>query len=415
MKLTIYRMSQHQYSTPIIIQNEKAIPLHRIEFDEQFRDEDWLQELLFEHPELIPFEEIDPLFRGSVGVAREVESGVGPIDILYVNSDGLLTLVETKLWRNPESRREAVAQIINYAAELAETGYEQLAQAVDETTESSKGLLIQQARQSAGFDEKRFHDGLAQNLKHGRFLLLIVGDGIREDVDAMAEFLSRQPNLGFTLRLIEIAMYRLQEGKDDPILVQPHIVARTREITRAIVEVRGDRVIVETPPEPQESGVRRPIAEDEFYRQLSEEVTPATVNFVKWMVDHANEHQLTVQWMQAGPVFKHYVVGAPSLFFTLFQSSKNGDLAELFRFSDRCKEEALPDKIWTDYFDSIVRLIPGASRRHRRAKSGHEWDDVIYNDSAEPLESIAGKKIEWLAAVDLAVKRVQEAMAKKPK
>ncbi len=90
------------------MQNGKSTALHRIEFADDFHDEDWVQELLFAHPQLIPFDEFGSEFSGSVAVAREVESGAGPIDILYINADGLLTLVETKLWRNPQSRRDVV-------------------------------------------------------------------------------------------------------------------------------------------------------------------------------------------------------------------------------------------------------------------------------------------------------------------
>ncbi len=406
-------MSKGQYSRPLIVEGDRATTLERIEFDDTPRNEDWLQDLLFTHPELVPFEELDPLFRNSVPVAREVESGSGPIDILYVNADGLLTLVETKLWRNPQSRREAVAQIINYAAVLSKTTYEELSQAVDETTESKKNLLVEAARSSvSSFDERRFHDGLSQNLRNGRFLLLIIGDGIREDVDDMAEFLSRQPNLGFTLRLIEMAMYRLKKGNTDAILVQPQIVARTREIERAIVRVEGNNVVVETLPEPIKEVLggsgRLKITSEQFYQQLADEVSPSSIEFVTWMVEHAPDHRLKVQWMQAGPVFKFFHESGK--FFTLFQFTKDGWLSALGYFVSRCRELELPDGIWIDYFDSTAALITGAARKHGKSKTGNEWDDVVIDDSSAPLDSLASKKVEWLAAVDLAIRQVDAAL-----
>jgi RecB family endonuclease NucS len=119
-------MSERQYATPVLIQESKVVTLHRVDFDDNFHDEDWIQELLFSHPELIPFEELEPAFKGSVPIAREVESGAGPVDVLCVNVEGLLTVVETKLWRNPQSRREVVSQLIHYAAGLSMMGYEDL-------------------------------------------------------------------------------------------------------------------------------------------------------------------------------------------------------------------------------------------------------------------------------------------------
>jgi len=324
-------ISHNAHARPVLIQNEEVAPLHRIEFDDNFRDEDWLQKLLFKHPELIPFDEIEPAFKNSVAVAREVESGAGPIDILYVNPDGFLTLVETKLWRNPESRRSVVAQLIDYAASLAKMSYDQLKDAVAEASESSGDALAQRASMSkAAFEASHFHDAISHNLKRGRFLLLIIGDGIREDVDSMTEFLQGQPQLGFTLGLVEMALFRLNEGKDDAILVQPRIVARTQEVVRAIVEIRGDRVVVETPPEPKEnSSGRYKITEEEFFTELAKEVKPEAVTFVKWFLEHANEHGLSIDWKSPqGPLFK-YVDADRDTFFTLGQFVRDGNLSGL--------------------------------------------------------------------------------------
>jgi hypothetical protein len=42
-----------------------------------------------------------------------------PIDIFMVTPSGLPVLVECKLWRNPEGRREVIGQILDYAKELS--------------------------------------------------------------------------------------------------------------------------------------------------------------------------------------------------------------------------------------------------------------------------------------------------------
>ena len=47
-----------------------------------------------------------------------------------MNSKGYITLVETKLWRNPDARRSVVAQIIDYAKELADWTYEKFVEAI---------------------------------------------------------------------------------------------------------------------------------------------------------------------------------------------------------------------------------------------------------------------------------------------
>ena len=51
-------------------------------------------------------------------------------------------------------------------------------------------------------DEIGFNDALTFNLRRGRFLLLIVGDGIRGGVEAIAEYLQAHAGLHFTLGLV---------------------------------------------------------------------------------------------------------------------------------------------------------------------------------------------------------------------
>ena len=83
------------------------------------KNEQWLQELLYRHPEILPVDEFDDTFSPPIPIGREISTGRGPIDNLYVSPDGGLTFVETKLWKNPEKHRTVVAQIIDYAKEVA--------------------------------------------------------------------------------------------------------------------------------------------------------------------------------------------------------------------------------------------------------------------------------------------------------
>jgi len=69
------------------------------------RNEAWLRDLLFSAPDSIPVGDLDPSFGPLVPLCRELRTEAGPVDIAFINADGLLTLVECKLWRNPEARR----------------------------------------------------------------------------------------------------------------------------------------------------------------------------------------------------------------------------------------------------------------------------------------------------------------------
>ena len=78
-----------------------------------------LQDLLFRNPQTLPVRAIDAAYDGLIPVCRELRTPAGPVDALYVNRLGRLTLAEFKLWRNPQARREVIGQILDYAKELA--------------------------------------------------------------------------------------------------------------------------------------------------------------------------------------------------------------------------------------------------------------------------------------------------------
>ena len=103
-------------------------------------DEDWLQKLLFSHPEAIPVAEINDTFSGLIPICRELATPAGPIDILYATRSGRIAVLEAKLWRNPEARRKVIGQILDYAKELSHWTYETLDAAVRAATRRDSGV-----------------------------------------------------------------------------------------------------------------------------------------------------------------------------------------------------------------------------------------------------------------------------------
>jgi len=81
--------------------------------------EAYIQALVHEHPACLPLAEIDAMFSGAVPICTELSTPAGSIDNFMVTPSGLPVLVECKLWRNPDARREIVSQILDYAKELS--------------------------------------------------------------------------------------------------------------------------------------------------------------------------------------------------------------------------------------------------------------------------------------------------------
>ena len=85
-------MPNRQFCTPHIVSASKAAALQQVTFDDQVLHENWYQKLLFEHPSLIPIDEIEPAFGPLIPLARELQTGNGRVDIVYINPEGYITL-----------------------------------------------------------------------------------------------------------------------------------------------------------------------------------------------------------------------------------------------------------------------------------------------------------------------------------
>jgi hypothetical protein len=197
--------------------------------------EAYIQALVHEHPACLPIAEIDPTFSGPVAICTELNTPAGPIDNFMVTPSGLPVLVECKLWRNPEARRDVVSQILDYAKELSRWSSSDVQREVSHRLKRDGNPLLDIVRKvDPEIDERQFNDALTANLRRGRFLLLIVGDGIREGVEAIAEYLQLHAGLHFTLGLVELPIYGMPNGDR---LVVPRVLARTHLIARNVVAV----------------------------------------------------------------------------------------------------------------------------------------------------------------------------------
>jgi len=232
--------------TPVVLSPDGSITkLRRHSFTQKDFDEAWLQELIRTNPGLLPIGEIEPAFAPLVSIGREVSTDVGPIDNMYLSPQGYLTIVEAKLWRNPEARRQVVGQIIDYAKEISRWSFSDLDGRVLAYSKkycgSESGVIatLRAFEPVEESEEAQLIDTISLNLKRGRFLLLVVGDGIGESVEEMADFLSQAPQLQFTLALVELQVYDLETSDGRSRLVLPQVVARTNEVTRAVVHVEG--------------------------------------------------------------------------------------------------------------------------------------------------------------------------------
>jgi hypothetical protein len=227
-------MKQTAYGKPLFLNsNNKVTPLNKVEAVDELA----IQELIFNNPNCLPISDIDESYNPVTPVCMELNTTVGPLDILMISPNGELTIVETKLWRNPEARRKVVAQILDYAKELSNWTYEDLQREINKRlTKKGNTLydLVKEAHEDLVPPESDFVDSVSRNLERGRFLLLIAGDGIKEGAIGITEFLSSAGNLNFTFAMVELNIYSA-EGIGN--LIIPKTLVKTTEISKMTVEV----------------------------------------------------------------------------------------------------------------------------------------------------------------------------------
>ena len=387
------------------LEGGRAIPLRRRRLEARPRvggyDEDWLQRLLFETPEVLPIGEIDPAFAPAVPLCRELPAGDGFIDLAYVSEQGLLSIVECKLWRNPEARRAAVTQILDYAKEISRWSYEELNDAVRDAAKRPKctnALFDLVQEQNDTIDEPTFVDDVTRNLRSGRFLLLVVGDGIREGIERIADYLKQSAGIRFTFGLVELAIFDMPDGSAGGIIVEPRVLARTFEIERAVVRVTDERVVVDdddppSPPSPAPDGGGRrpPITEEGFYQEI-ERIDAALPARLRGFFERCERDGLEVTLARASYIL-HWRQddGRKVNFGTLFPY---GDLQTNY-VVESANERGDP-QIGVDYLEAVARLVPGATVK----KDGNYWTWRVVVGSRKPrIADVLDRSDEWLSAI----------------
>jgi len=159
-----------------------------------YKNERELQDILGNSPELL--DEHSKLFT-VCNAANELSISSGMVDLFLISETGDVVIVETKLSRNRESRREVIAQIIDYISSLSELSYYEL----DNATKNRLSAVIDNI--DSDIDLPKIID---DNLRSGRIKQIIAVDESNEDLTRLTQFLSVHTD--FEIELIEVKKYR---------------------------------------------------------------------------------------------------------------------------------------------------------------------------------------------------------------
>lgn len=355
-----------EYGMPMLFSEGETIRLNRVPITANLISEGWIQDKLLDHPELLPVNEIEPFYSPLIPLGKEITNDVGYIDLMYINPFGNITIVETKLWRNQESRREVVGQILEYAKEIGKWDYDLLSKRIDLKQSASLYELARTRQNNESITESDFIDNVNRNLARGRFLLIICGDGIRENVKEMADFLQRTAHLHYTLALVETNIYETSIAGKSMRFVIPKLVTRTTEILRGIIKIEGSdvksiKINMEDGKDKEEQetsslGKRFRISEDSFFEELTEEAGAESVNVVRSLMNAFSEMGLIMEWYKTSFAVKlpdPSSMGTQISLVTFFNSGKlYSSLSEsaLVRIG-------LPGELVGEYYSKMAELF----------------------------------------------------------
>jgi hypothetical protein len=180
--------------------------LELLQQPEPFSTEYELQEILAAHPALLAGEGDRPL----ATVCRELLLGTGFADLFLVDEEGFPAVVEVKLARNGESRREVIGQLCDYLSAIARLTPEE----IDERSGGCLAALLPQLASRGDGEEEpearlaRIRSTLSAALRSGKVRGIVVLDEAPEELIREFSYLNEHSDLD--LRLAVIERYRLK-------------------------------------------------------------------------------------------------------------------------------------------------------------------------------------------------------------
>jgi hypothetical protein len=224
-------------------------------------------------------------------LAREFESGSGPIDVIAISAEGDIYIIETKLGKNPD-RREILAQIMDYAGAMWDKfrDFNKFEEKLKDNKSFSAGSLSELIRNS-GFEIKSDLDiddiieKMKQNFERGEFKFVTVWDKLESKLINTIDYLNEKSNL--TVYAVTFEYYKV----DGLEILIPTVYGRESE-KRSVVKGKRSKWTIDT-------------IHEEFEKNLSAKEYSAFEKLYEFLDENKDEMKIgTAKLGSIGPVFK---------------------------------------------------------------------------------------------------------------
>ncbi|NPD69783.1 hypothetical protein HN018_28400 (plasmid) [Lichenicola cladoniae] len=208
----------------------------------QFAAEVDFQELLSKFPELLVGDQIDPgsprrfvLVKQEQAIGHDTDVPRWSVDHLFLDQDGIPTLVEVKRKSDTRLRREVVGQMLDYASNCqtswtAETMRASLEETCESAGTSYDDVITTLLDPTTSLDPvalaEAFWTNVKTNLQAGKVRMLFVADEIPTELRRIVEFLNEQMDPAEILA-IELRQFTGQGLRT----IVPMIFGQTQEAT----------------------------------------------------------------------------------------------------------------------------------------------------------------------------------------
>jgi hypothetical protein len=183
------------------------------------------------------------------------------------------------------------------------------------------------------------------------------------------------------------------------------VVARTKEITRAVVRVEGkaiESVEVEVDTKitkPGEPTGRTTISEEDFFNILRERVNAEDVEFTRRIIEDVQGLGCIIEWKQASFVVKLPDPGGSGQRLSLLIVYRNGHAA-LSELGDQLLSIGLSEQIAFDYAKELAKLFSDCKVSERYPD---RWSRPV------SLAEIRQKRNEFMSELQKTVDRIRKA------
>ncbi|KUL47429.1 hypothetical protein ADL22_10215 [Streptomyces sp. NRRL F-4489] len=289
-----------------------------------FETEEEFQQLLARHPRVLDFGRLADgqplrltLVAREMGVATSTESGPAYwLDHLFVDADGVPTLVEVKRAGDTRIRREVVGQMLDYAANgarywpaaLLQRAFEETCQADGRPLEEAYGELLGERA------PEEFWALVEERLSAGQMRLVFVADRIPVELRAIVEFLNGQ------LRQTDVYAVELTQYKG------------SGDLRVLVPRIHGDVAGAAKAP-PRQRGPQRKRTRAEIDAALEGRCAPEVRRAARLLLDHAEAHGRLVGGTATYPSMNVYYRTAEGELPVGTLSLYDGPAEEQFSFS----------------------------------------------------------------------------------